>query len=374
MVNDAPQVCDDGRCRAFVTPPHGEPPRSGSRRRRGCRSRRGGAPKSTRCRAGRRARAARRRSPASRPRTFQSAQIVWTSFESMAGRQRRSDRRARQRGDGGLRPRAGLRAGEGATSPGPSRLRSQTASPGGAARRRQRAEFTIPARRDATRLGPSRRSTCAYENGARQDAITKHDWDDDLARPASTRRRLRRRPRRAPATAPGPTPHNPTARQVAASGHRRHRTHRRRRLVDGLDSHGPHPQGALPPLPRAPSKRGGAAGSAASAAACARPPAVKRARAHVPRPPFPVDKDAYLIGRSTTQSDLRLDEPNVSRQHAVVQNASARLACVVDLGSTNGVLRVGRAASPAARCGRKRLIVVTDASDLSRTRQRSSAS
>jgi pSer/pThr/pTyr-binding forkhead associated (FHA) protein len=52
--------------------------------------------------------------------------------------------------------------------------------------------------------------------------------------------------------------------------------------------------------------------------------------------PFPVEKDRYLIGRSTTQSDLRLDDPNVSRQHAVVERAGAAWY-LVDLGSTNGV-------------------------------------
>ena len=49
-----------------------------------------------------------------------------------------------------------------------------------------------------------------------------------------------------------------------------------------------------------------------------------------------VDKDRYLIGRSKTQADLRLDDPNVSRQHAVIEHVGAAWY-IVDLGSTNGV-------------------------------------
>lgn len=52
--------------------------------------------------------------------------------------------------------------------------------------------------------------------------------------------------------------------------------------------------------------------------------------------PYGVDKDRYLIGRSKTQADLRLDDPNVSRQHAVIEKVGAAYY-LVDLGSTNGV-------------------------------------
>lgn len=51
---------------------------------------------------------------------------------------------------------------------------------------------------------------------------------------------------------------------------------------------------------------------------------------------YAVDKDRYCIGRSKTQSDLRLDDPNVSRQHAVIERVGSAWY-VVDLGSTNGV-------------------------------------
>ena len=49
-----------------------------------------------------------------------------------------------------------------------------------------------------------------------------------------------------------------------------------------------------------------------------------------------MEKERFLIGRSKTQADLRLDDPNVSRQHAVIERAGAAWY-IVDLGSTNGV-------------------------------------
>jgi pSer/pThr/pTyr-binding forkhead associated (FHA) protein len=52
--------------------------------------------------------------------------------------------------------------------------------------------------------------------------------------------------------------------------------------------------------------------------------------------PYTVEKERFLLGRSKTQSDLRLDDPNVSRQHAVIERVGAAWY-VVDLGSTNGV-------------------------------------
>ncbi len=51
---------------------------------------------------------------------------------------------------------------------------------------------------------------------------------------------------------------------------------------------------------------------------------------------YSVEKERFLLGRSKTQADLRLDDPNVSRQHAVIERVGAAFY-VVDLGSTNGV-------------------------------------
>jgi hypothetical protein len=52
---------------------------------------------------------------------------------------------------------------------------------------------------------------------------------------------------------------------------------------------------------------------------------------------YPVEKERFLLGRSKTQADLRLDDPNVSRQHAVIELVGASWY-IVDLGSTNGVI------------------------------------
>ena len=49
-----------------------------------------------------------------------------------------------------------------------------------------------------------------------------------------------------------------------------------------------------------------------------------------------MDKDRFLLGRSKTQADMRLDDPNVSRQHAVIERVGSAYY-IVDLGSTNGV-------------------------------------
>jgi hypothetical protein len=51
---------------------------------------------------------------------------------------------------------------------------------------------------------------------------------------------------------------------------------------------------------------------------------------------YNVEKERFLLGRSKTQADLRLDDPNVSRQHAVIERVGAAWY-IVDLGSTNGV-------------------------------------
>jgi hypothetical protein len=67
--------------------------------------------------------------------------------------------------------------------------------------------------------------------------------------------------------------------------------------------------------------------------------------------PYTVDKDRYLLGRSKSQADLRLDDPNVSRQHAMIERVG-NAWYVVDLGSTNGVYVDGeRVARRAVRDG-----------------------
>ncbi len=49
-----------------------------------------------------------------------------------------------------------------------------------------------------------------------------------------------------------------------------------------------------------------------------------------------VTKDRFVIGRGKQSSDLTLKDPNVSRQHAMVEFQNGAYF-MVDMGSTNGV-------------------------------------
>lgn len=51
---------------------------------------------------------------------------------------------------------------------------------------------------------------------------------------------------------------------------------------------------------------------------------------------FPVTKDRFIIGRGKQSSDLTIKDPNVSRQHAMVEFVNGQYY-IVDMGSTNGV-------------------------------------
>jgi hypothetical protein len=50
----------------------------------------------------------------------------------------------------------------------------------------------------------------------------------------------------------------------------------------------------------------------------------------------PVTKERFVIGRGKQSSDLTLKDPNVSRQHAMVEFQNGGYF-MVDMGSTNGV-------------------------------------
>lgn len=50
----------------------------------------------------------------------------------------------------------------------------------------------------------------------------------------------------------------------------------------------------------------------------------------------PVVKDRFVIGRGKQSSDLTLKDPNVSRQHAMIEYQNG-VYFMVDMGSTNGV-------------------------------------
>lgn len=50
---------------------------------------------------------------------------------------------------------------------------------------------------------------------------------------------------------------------------------------------------------------------------------------------FDVNKERFILGRSKTQADLVLEDPNVSRQHAAIERVGNEWV-LADLGSTNG--------------------------------------
>jgi neural Wiskott-Aldrich syndrome protein len=51
---------------------------------------------------------------------------------------------------------------------------------------------------------------------------------------------------------------------------------------------------------------------------------------------FAVNKDRFIIGRGKQSSDLTIKDPNVSRQHAMIELLNGQYY-IVDMGSTNGV-------------------------------------
>lgn len=55
---------------------------------------------------------------------------------------------------------------------------------------------------------------------------------------------------------------------------------------------------------------------------------------------FAVRKNQFVIGRGKNSSDLTIKDPNVSRQHAMIEFVNGRYF-IVDLGSTNGIQHRG---------------------------------
>ena len=52
--------------------------------------------------------------------------------------------------------------------------------------------------------------------------------------------------------------------------------------------------------------------------------------------PYPITKDRFIIGRGRQSSDLTIKDPNVSRQHAMIEFLKGEYY-MVDMGSTNGI-------------------------------------
>ena len=115
-------------------------------------------------------------------------------------------------------------------------------------------------------------------------------------------------------------------------------------LAGGGSGAFPHPAPPLPPgASRGPLSPGTAPpGAAPPGVAPPRPPLPPAARAtsgltlHFEGHAYPVTKDRFVIGRGKANSDLTIRDPNVSRQHAVVE-FSGGTYYIVDMGSTNGI-------------------------------------
>ena len=64
-------------------------------------------------------------------------------------------------------------------------------------------------------------------------------------------------------------------------------------------------------------------------------PQLERLTLHYDGHHVDVAKERFILGRSKTQADLVLEDPNVSRQHAAIERAGDAWF-LADLGSTNG--------------------------------------
>lgn len=95
----------------------------------------------------------------------------------------------------------------------------------------------------------------------------------------------------------------------------------------------------FPPLPVAAAARAAPPPLPAPSAAPRKPvasPIAQNLTIHYQGQPFQVAKDRFIIGRGKTSSDLTIRDPNVSRQHALVEFSGGNFY-MVDMGSTNGI-------------------------------------
>jgi pSer/pThr/pTyr-binding forkhead associated (FHA) protein len=92
----------------------------------------------------------------------------------------------------------------------------------------------------------------------------------------------------------------------------------------------PAPRSVPPPIPRGPGGAPGYNGYGAPATAAQALSVIYSGEK------IPVNKERFVIGRGKQSSDLTLKDPNVSRQHAMVEFQNG-VYFMVDMGSTNGV-------------------------------------
>jgi hypothetical protein len=88
-----------------------------------------------------------------------------------------------------------------------------------------------------------------------------------------------------------------------------------------------------PPMPAPGRTLKSAAGANREAAPAAKPPTLSIVYMGQK---FPVTKERFVLGRGRQTSDFTLKDPNVSRQHALIELQNGTYF-MVDMGSTNGV-------------------------------------
>jgi pSer/pThr/pTyr-binding forkhead associated (FHA) protein len=96
------------------------------------------------------------------------------------------------------------------------------------------------------------------------------------------------------------------------------------------------PRSVPPPIPRAPSQQMGPPPGYNGYSAPAAAQQTGALSVIYSGEKIPVNKERFVIGRGKQSSDLTLKDPNVSRQHAMVEYQNG-VYFMVDMGSTNGV-------------------------------------
>ena len=98
----------------------------------------------------------------------------------------------------------------------------------------------------------------------------------------------------------------------------------------------PPPRGAPPPIPRGPGPASHSPPPPAANGFPAPPPHGATLAIIYQGEKVSITKDRFVIGRGKQSSDLTLKDPNVSRQHAMIEFQNG-VYFMVDMGSTNGV-------------------------------------
>lgn len=277
-----------------------------------------------------------------RSRTFRSREIVWSTFESMARELEVPIDELVNEAMAAYAQARGYATGQaGQAAPPPNHARPAQAQQG---------------RRDRFEESPQMR-------GSALDDV------DDLARTAA--RPAMSRP---PAGAGRPPANPPSSRSGMPRNDLQAPTLDRPIMPRPPPSRPPvRPSGGLPPVPQPPSRvpmppmtqrlpdaRGGPPPlTGGGGRGIASPPASTRHLVlEYQGKTYPVEKERFLIGRSKTQADLRLDDPNVSRQHAVIERVGAAWY-IVDLGSTNGVQIAGERVARRALTDADLIVITT---------------